>query len=135
MINTFPTVFNVIGNGLLDVFDDKLFKDMETKLTKWNDNKTQCPLVRAYRTDKLDTFYVEMPGCKKEDITVTVADEYHLLIEGKRKIGEKEYKFETDLASDKDIAKAKVAYADGMLTVTVEPKPVVEPERKTLSIQ
>ena len=135
MINQFPTVFNLIGNGALDLFDDNFVKNIENTFKRWNDSNAQSPLVRAFRNDKEDVFYVEMPGCKKEDITVTIVDEYHLLIEGKRKIGEKEYKFETDLASDKDIANAKVAYADGMLTVTVEPKPVVEPERKTLSIQ
>lgn len=95
----------------------------------------RTPNSRVECTEKEDTFYIELPGCKKEDIQVTVADEYTLLVEAKCTVGKKETKFKETLASDKDIDNAKLSYADGLLTITVEPKPKAEPRQKLLQIQ
>jgi len=98
-------------------------------------NAYRTPNVRAERNEKEDTFYIELPGCKKEDIQVTVADDYTLLVEAKRTVGKKETQFKEALGSDKDIDNAKLSYADGLLTVVVEAKPKVEQQQKVLQIQ
>ena len=95
----------------------------------------RSPCFQADRTDKMDTFYLELPGCKKEDIKVTVSGECALMVEAKRTVGKKEVKFKTELYSEKDVDNAKLSYADGLLTITVEPKAKVEPEVKVLQIQ
>lgn len=140
----FPAVFNILGvdpfdfgesnvaNGFCNLGNEiqSMMQSLEGGTSKY-----RTPNLRAERDEKADTFYVELPGVKKEDIKVTVSGEYTLLLEAKRKVGKTETQFRTELASEKDIANAKLTYADGLLTVIVEPKPVVEPERKTLNIQ
>ena len=122
-----------VSNGFCELGKDlqSMMKSMECKA----DSKYRTPNLRAERGEKLDTFYVELPGVKKEDIKVTVSGEYTLLLEAKRKVGKTETQFRTELASEKDIGNAKLTYADGLLTVTVEPKPKAEPEVKQLQIQ
>lgn len=138
-------VFNIFG---VDPFDfgesnvangfcnfGKELQNMMKSLDCKTESKYRTPNLRAEREEKADTFYVELPGVKKEDIKVTVSGEYTLLLEAKRTVGKKETQFRTELASEKDIDNAKLTYADGLLTVTIEPKPKVEPEVKQLQIQ
>ena len=140
----FPAVFNILGvdpfdfgesnvaNGFCNLGNEiqSMMKTLEGGTSKY-----RTPNMRAERDEKADTFYVELPGVKKEDIKVTVSGEYTLLLEAKRKVGKTETQFRTELASEKDIGNAKLTYADGLLTVTVEPKPKAEPEVKQLQIQ
>lgn len=140
----FPAVFNILGvdpfdfgesnvaNGFCNLGNEiqSMMKSLEGGTSKY-----RTPNMRAERDEKADTFYVELPGVKKEDIKVTVSGEYTLLLEAKRKVGKTETQFRTELASEKDIGNAKLTYADGLLTVTVEPKPKAEPEVKQLQIQ
>lgn len=140
----FPAVFNILGvdpfdfgesnvaNGFCNLGNEiqSMMKSLEGGTSKY-----RTPNLRAERDEKADTFYVELPGVKKEDIKVTVSGEYTLLLEAKRKVGKTETQFRTELASEKDIGNAKLTYADGLLTVTVEPKPKAEPEVKQLQIQ
>lgn len=140
----FPAVFNILGvdpfdfgesnvaNGFCNLGNEiqSMMKTLEGGTSKY-----RTPNLRAERDEKADTFYVELPGVKKEDIKVTVSGEYTLLLEAKRKVGKTETQFRTELASEKDIGNAKLTYADGLLTVTVEPKPKAEPEVKQLQIQ
>jgi HSP20 family molecular chaperone IbpA len=140
-----PTVLNLFGvdpfdfgesnvaNGFCNI-GNELHNAMKS-LERCCDGKYRSPNMRAERDDKLDTFYVELPGVKKEDIKVTVSGEYTLLLEAKRTVGKKETQFRAELASEKDIDNAKLTYADGLLTVTIEPKPKAEPEVKQLTIQ
>ena len=122
-----------VANGFCNF--GKELQNMMKSLECRADSKYRTPNLRAERDDKLDTFYVELPGVKKEDIKVTVAGEYTLQLEAKRKVGKTETQFRTELVSDKDIDNAKLTYVDGLLTVTVEPKPKAEPEVKQLQIQ
>ncbi len=140
----FPAVFNILGvdpfdfgesnvaNGFCNLGNEiqSMMKTLEGGTSKY-----RTPNMRAERDEKADTFYVELPGVKKEDIKVTVSGEYTLLLEAKRKVGKTETQFRTELASEKDIGNATLTYADGLLTVTVEPKPKAEPEVKQLQIQ
>lgn len=140
----FPAVFNILGvdpfdfgesnvaNGFCNLGNEiqSMMKSLEGGTGKY-----RTPNIRAERDEKADTFYVELPGVKKEDVKVTVSGEYTLLLEAKRKVGKTETQFRTELASEKDIGNAKLTYADGLLTVTVEPKPKAEPEVKQLQIQ
>ncbi len=141
MISKYPALFNFFG---LDPFDFgetnltngfcRLNKEL-SNVAKAFYKSAQSPNVYRLHDDKKDVFYVELPGCKKDDISVTVEDDDSISIKAKRKLGEKELTFETQLASDMDTEHAELSYADGILTITVKPKPVVEPERKTLDIQ
>ena len=140
----FPAVFNFLGvdpfdfgesnvaNGFCNLGNEiqSMMKSLEGGTSKY-----RTPNIRAERDEKADTFYVELPGVKKEDVKVTVSGEYTLLLEAKRKVGKTETQFRTELDSEKDIGNAKLTYADGLLTVTVEPKPKAEPEVKQLQIQ
>lgn len=146
MFNRMP-VFNIFGidpfdygesnvaNGFCHLGND--LRKIVKAMTSEDDQKpnARCPNLRVERTDEADTFYVELPGVKKEDISVTVSGEYTLSLVAKRKVGKTETTFRTELASDKDIGNAKLKYADGLLTVTVVPKPKAEPEVKQLQIQ
>ena len=141
MSNKYPALFNFFG---LDPFD---FGETNLANGFCNMNKELSNMARAFRRtanspnvyhvrdDKKEVFYVELPGCKKEDIKVTVDAEDSVLLTATRKIGEKESKFETTLYSDMDIENAQLAYADGLLTITAMPKKVAEPERKVLELK
>ena len=140
----FPDVFNFLGVDPFDFGESNvangfcnLGNEIQSmmKTLEGGTGKYRTPNSRAERDEKADTFYVELPGVKKEEIKVTVSGEYTLLLEAKRTVGKTETQFRTELASEKDIDNAKLTYADGLLTVTIEPKPKVEPEVKQLQIQ
>lgn len=139
----FNSVFNILG---LDPFDFgesnvsngfcQLSNTIKQAMDDLNDSaKYRSPNVRAECTDTLDTFYVELPGVKKEDIDITVTGDCYLTVVAKRVVGKTESTFRSFLHSTKDINNAHVGYADGLLTVTIEPRKKVEPEVKKLQIQ
>ena len=142
MIN--GNMFNLIG---IDPFDFgetnfangfcNLGKEMNRLLgsvTNYEKGYRQ-PCYSADRTETQDTFYVELPGCKKEDIKVTVSGDNALMVEAKRTGGKKEFTYKTEIFSDKDVDNAELSYVDGILTVTVTPRAKVEPEVKMLQIK
>lgn len=116
---------------------DECFTALADGSVQYNPNasKTRNPSVKAVRTEKVDTFYVELPGVKREDIQAIPTGEYKIVITAKRNIDDYNTSFATELVSDKDIDHAVLTYADGLLTVKIEPKPVVEPETRKLNIQ
>ena len=140
----FPAVFNFLGvdpfdfgesnvaNGFCNLGNEiqSMMKSLEGGTGKY-----RTPNIRAERDEKADTFYVELPGVKKEDIKVVVSGEYTLALLAKRTVGKTETTFRTELASDKDINNAKLTYEDGLLTITVAPKPKAASDVKQLQIQ
>ncbi len=141
MSNKYPALFNFFGLDPFDFGATNLangFCNMNKEISNMA-KAFRCaantPNVHRVRDEKQEVFYVELPGCKKEDIKVTVEDENTIGLKATRKIGGKESKFDTTLYSDMDIENAKLAYADGLLTIVVEPKKVVEPERKVLEVK
>ena len=146
MYNRMP-VFNIFGvdpfdfgesnvaNGFCNLGNE--LQNMVKAMTCEDDQKSHArrPNFRAEHTDEADTFYVELPGVKKEDISVVVSGEYTLALVAQRKVGKTETTFRTELASDKDINNAKLKYEDGLLTITVAPKPKAVSDVKQLQIQ
>ena len=106
----FPAVFNILGvdpfdfgesnvaNGFCNLGNEiqSMMKSLEGGTSKY-----RTPNLRAERDEKANTFYVELPGVKKEDIKVTVSGEYTLLLEAKRKVGKTETQFRTELACER----------------------------------
>lgn len=142
MYNRMP-VFNIFGVDPFDFGESNVangFCQLANAVNKMLEEpkesaKYRTPNARVERDDKLDTFYVELPGVKKEDIDITITGEYSFTIVAKRTVGKTETTFRIELGSEKDIDHATLEYADGLLTVKVEPKKKEEPEVKKLQIQ
>lgn len=116
-------------SGLSNFVDEiaKMANEL-TSLNQKDNEKYRSPNTRAERTDKLDTFWLELPGCKKEDVSVTVDDENVLMVVAKRTVGNRQTTFKTPIVSYKDIENAELTYEDGLLTIKVAPKPQPAPQ-------
>lgn len=123
---------NVV-NGFTQLVND-LSAMMDTPMQNADALKFRRPNGRAERTPELDTFWLELPGCKKEDLDITYEQDV-ITVVAKRVVGKKETTFKTPIVTDKDVANAKLEYADGLLTIKVYPKAKQEPEARKLEIR
>jgi len=96
--------------------------------------KTAAPKSYLSENNGIYTLEVELPGVKKEDISVQV--EANLLkIAAIRKRAEEEIKYEREyhLSSEMDSANIKASNENGILTLVLNRKP--EAQSKQISIQ
>ena len=122
-----------VANGFTQLVND-LSALMNTPMQNADALKFRNPNCRAERTPEVDTFWLELPGCKKEDLDITYEDDV-ITVVAKRVVGKKETTFKTPIVTDKDVANAKLDYADGLLTITVYPKAKKEPEVRKLEVR
>jgi HSP20 family protein len=100
-----------------------------------NDEHAKSYQPKSYLSENngIYTLEVELPGVKKEDISVNV--EANLLkINAVRKRGEEEFKYEREyhLSNEVDSANIKAANENGILTLTLSRKP--EAQSKQIEI-
>lgn len=124
-----------VANGFAPLVNYlSVLADMDVPPQNADAPKFRRPNGRAERTPEVDTFWLELPGCKKDDIDITY-EEDEITVVAKRVVGKKETTFKTPIITDKDVAHAKLDYADGLLTITVYPKAKKEPEARKLEIR
>jgi HSP20 family molecular chaperone IbpA len=122
-----------VANGFTQLVND-LSSMIDTPTPNADALKFRRPNGRAERTPEVDTFWLELPGCKKEDLDITYEGDV-ITVVAKRVVGQKETTFKTPIVTDKDVANAKLNYEDGLLTITVYPKAKKEPEVKKLEVR
>lgn len=116
------------------------FKDMETM--PWT------PKLDVFRTDGELVVKADLPGMKKEDVTVTL-EEGDLILKGERK-EEKEFKEEDVYRAERiygaffrrlpldfevDPAKVNAKFIDGVLEIRLPMPPQEEPKAEPIAIQ
>lgn len=107
----FPTLFR---NEILLKDFDSLFKPFTMEVNSpWKSKENKYKLS------------VDLPGLKKEDISLEIEDDF-LLISGKREFetengsSYKEYKFSTSIPNDLNIELLDANYENGVLVLTSE---------------
>ncbi|MDR3001541.1 MAG: Hsp20/alpha crystallin family protein [Fibromonadaceae bacterium] len=100
-----------------------------------NDEQTKAYAPKSYLSENngVYTLEVELPGVKKEDISVSV--EANLLkIAAVRKRAEEELKYEREfhLSNEMDSANIKASNENGVLTLTLARKPEAQSKRITV---
>ena len=108
---------------------------------------TFTPSVNLSETDKEVKVVAELPGLDEKEVNVEL-DEDTLVLQGEKK-GEEEKKEDTwhrvehsygsfrrvvPLPAEVDAAKAKAAFKNGVLTVTLPKRPEAQPNKKTINI-
>ena len=124
--NAFGRAFDDIARELVGVVGDNQMPEVDTAAV--------APVRYLFSDKEGDKVVIELPGCKKEDLDVKLVGKY-VKVEGKRTLGDQEYKYSTVFMSKNDLEHAKVSYADGVLTVTVPAFKNPEPEVKKLVVE
>lgn len=132
---------NVFGTQFCSSFG-RAFEDLARELVgAVSDNQqptTDASAVKPngyiFSDTEGDTVVIDLPGCKKEDLDVNVIGKY-VKVEGKRTVNGQEVKYSTYFSTKNDLGNAKLAYADGVLTVTIPAFKKQEPEVKKLTIE
>lgn len=134
MINIFGSPFcSTIGRSIDDLARE-IFGGLSDIQTPTADVNAVKPNGYVFSDEAGDTVVIDLPGCKKEDLDVNVIGKY-VKVEGKRTVNGQEVKYSTYFSSKNDLEHAKVAYADGVLTVTIPAFKAQEPEVKKLVIE
>lgn len=119
-ITLFRDYFNQFKLGFDQVFAD-FMSDMGLQYSENEDHTL--------------TYSVDVPGIKEEDLTVEVSD-YTVNIKGMRKTNKSEYSVKKSFLIPKNYnpESLKAKLADGVLTITIEPKTETEKITRKIDI-
>lgn len=129
--NAFDRSFNDIVSEFGQLVDGLGFKSAVTG----GEKGTYLPSVYRFTEGEEDVIYVDLPGCKRENVSASFEVGKGIRVEGVRVIDGKEYKYAVNVNSALDVANAKCKYEDGMMTIRVRPLPKDKPEAKKLSVE
>ena len=119
---------NFFRPGFGFMFDDngfdRLFRNIFPAIGQRNaDNEPSQPV---YYTNKDGTeLYVELPGCKKENISVEADADTGVIVRATREVAGKKDSFRISFKPDRggfDLDEMKPTYVDGLLTIPVKEK-------------
>lgn len=128
------SVFNP-GFGLL--FDDSAFDRFFSLFSpRKQEAKTGEPSRPNYYTNEDGSeLYVELPGCKKENVSVEVDPEAGVVVKATREVAGKKDSYRISFKADRgglDADSMKPVFADGLLTIPVKEK---KKETRKLTIE
>ncbi|MEM4725969.1 MAG: Hsp20/alpha crystallin family protein [Nitrososphaerales archaeon] len=112
---------------------DMFFEDFNREFDKIFRTNDLDLMFNVEHTKDSKKIYLDLPGVKKEDVTVTV-DKNHIIVEAERKgyISGK-YRKSFSLPNDLDTSRTELSLEDGVLTITI---PVAEDAKpKTLYLK
>lgn len=95
-----------------------------------NNNTFSSPDYEIVNTDRQSDIYIDLPGIKKEDISIDV-EELMLSVSANRKTfqrGEIKFNRQFTLAKNADIDNIKTLFVDGVLKITIT---LLQPQKKT----
>jgi HSP20 family protein len=141
----FQRTFNNVMNNFANKLNNELAKDAKTQSTSF---VFSAPKVDLVENDKNVILKADLPGYKKEDVKVTVYENYVELSSELKT--EKQDKTETYHISERsfgsfkrvlqlpapiNIEKAETDFKDGILTITLPKKEDAKPKSRTLEIK
>ena len=124
------------GFGL--VFDDGFFDRFAKMLYPCtaSDKKTNEPGQPNYYTnDDGSELYVELPGCKKENISVEADPDTGIVVRATREVAGKKGSYRISFKPDRggfDVERMKPSFVDGLLTIPIKEK---KQEARKLTIE
>jgi HSP20 family molecular chaperone IbpA len=132
--NNAMSIFNP-GFGLLfdDSAFDRLFNGFLSRKREHKEGEPSKPVY--YTNDDGSEIYVELPGCRKEDIEVTATSEGGIAVKAKRDFAGRKDSYSISFTPDRagfDPDQMKASFTNGILTIPVKEKKKEEPRKLTI---
>lgn len=128
---------NFFRPGFGIMFDDngfdRLFRNFFPATRQKSTGEPSRP--NYYTNEDGTELYVELPGCKKDDIEVTVNPDNMVVVKAKRDIAGRKDSYRIEFTPEKgavDPDQMKLTFVDGLLTIPVKEKK--QQEARKLSI-
>ena len=145
--SSFPTAFPAAFGGDFRREIDRLFDDFGFGRATAANNGWALPATEVREDEKNYVIAAELPGLKKDDIEIGVADGV-LTIKAEKKAEEKReegnvhyserrygtYRRDFRLGENVDLDNIKADFTDGVLTVTLPKAEPAQPETRKISI-
>ena len=135
MENAITKLFNP-GFGLMfdDHFIDRFAKMLYPAVAAADKKQNEPSQPTYYTNDDGTELYVELPGCKKENITVEADPETGIVVKATREVAGKKGSYRISFRPDRggfDVEQMKPSFVDGLLTIPIKEKKQ-EPRKLTI---
>lgn len=128
---------NFFRPGFGIMFDDnefdRLFRNFFPSSYKKSSGEPSRP--NYYTNEDGTELYVELPGCKKEDIEVTANPDNTVVVKAKRDVAGRKDSYRIEFTPEKgtvDPDQMKLSFVDGLLTIPVKEKRKQEARKLTI---